>query len=109
MIIVVAGVMSSCGVQKPLYNWKGYDDAVYIYTKNMDQKSIDNLLEVYDKLIDNANGTRQVPPPGVCADYGYLLIQKGKIEEGKALLEKEIMLYPESKQFIERIIKRLEQ
>ena len=49
-----------------------------------------------------------MPPPGVCADYGYLLIKKGEVEKGKELLVKETILYPESKLFIDMILKRFE-
>lgn len=100
---------SSCGTQKQLYNWKGYDDAVYAYTKTSDEKSLENLIAVYTKLIDNSGGSRKVPPPGVCADYGYLLLQSGKVNEGKALLIKETELYPESKKFIDKILTRIKE
>ena len=66
------------------------------------------LLTVYDRLLHAPGGVRMVPPPGVCADYGYLLLMNGKTDEGKALLEQETVLYPESKKFIDRILKRFE-
>ena len=105
-LVVACGV--SCTTQTPLYNWKGYDNAVYSYTKHSSEKSVEELMDVYTKLIENSGGSRKTPPPGVCADYGYLLIQGGKIQEGKELLVKETVLYPESKLFVDRILKRLE-
>ncbi len=108
--LISAGLLiSSCGSGDVLYNWKGYDDAVYSYTKNSTEQSVENLIKIYRKLIQNSGGTRRVPPPGVCADYGYLLIKKGEIEKGRELLVKETQLYPESKPFIDRILKRFEQ
>jgi hypothetical protein len=107
-IILISLIAVSCTQTKPLYNWRGYDDAVYSYTKNSDEKSTERLIKIYEKLINNSGGTREVPPPGICADYGYLLIKKGETEKGKELLTKEITLYPESKVFIERILKRFE-
>ena len=108
VIAVISIVAVSCAPTKPLYNWKGYDDAVYAYTKASDEKSNENLIKIYEKLIKNSGGSRQVPPPGVCADYGYLLVKRGEIVKGKELLTKETILYPESKQFIDRILKRFE-
>ena len=109
-IIAVIGIfVISCTTTKPLYNWKGYDDAVYAYTKASDDKSIENLIKIYEKLIKNSGGSREVTPPGIYADYGYLLIKKGETAKGKELLTKETILYPESKVFIDRIIKRFEQ
>lgn len=108
VLAVISFYVVSCTTTKPLYNWKGYDDAVYAYTKAGNEKSVDNLIKIYEKLIKKSGGSRAVPPPGVCADYGYILIKKGEPAKGKELLIKETMLYPESKQFVDRIIKRLD-
>ena len=109
LLAVVCVTAASCGGTKELYDWKGYDDAVYSYTKAADEKSVGKLMEVYEKLIANSGGTRKVPPPGACADYGYLLLQNGKTAEGRTLLIRETELYPESKKFIDRILKRFEE
>ena len=45
----------------------------------------------------------------MCVDYGFLLIQKGNKADGIANLKKEIALYPESKVFIDRILKLIEE
>jgi hypothetical protein len=103
-----AWLLSSCTVQKPLYSWAKYETASYNYLKNSDEKSTQALIENYQKIIEKQTGTRKVPPPGVYADYGYVLLQIGKTTEGKALLIKETELYPESKIFIDRILKMLE-
>jgi hypothetical protein len=109
LVLAIIGIfVMSCNTTKPLYNWKGYDDAVYAYTKASDEKSVENLIKIYEKLIKKSGGTRQVPPPGVYADYGYILIKKGETAKGKELLIKETVLYPESKVFIDRIIKRFD-
>lgn len=99
----------SCTTTKPLYNWSGYDSAVYSYIKAPNEKSIENLTAVYEKMINNSNGSRQVPPPGTYADYGLLMINAGNKDKAIELLKMETDLYPESKQFIDRIIKRLEE
>jgi hypothetical protein len=101
-------LLSSCTVQKPLYSWAKYETASYNYLKNSDEKSTQALIENYQKIIENQTGSRNVPPPGIYADYGYVLLQVGKTSEGKALLIKETELYPESKFFIDRILKMLE-
>ena len=108
-LVSISFLIVSCTTTKPLYNWKGYDDAVYAYTKGSDEKSVENLIKIYEKLIKKSGGSREVPPPGVCADYGYIMIKKGQTSKGKELLIKETVLYPESKQFVDRIIKRLDQ
>ncbi len=109
LIVILAFAAFSCTTGKQLYNWRGYDDAVYAYTKTADEQSTETLIQIYEKLINKPGGTRNAPPPGVCADYGYILIRKGEVAKGKELLIKETMLYPESKPFIDRIINRFEE
>lgn len=108
IILFTALLAVSCKSTSQLYSWKGYDDAVYAYTKAPDEEKIEKLIAVYENLITDNEGSRKTPPPGVCADYGLILIQKGKTKEGKELLVRETILYPESKQFIDRILKRFE-
>lgn len=107
-IALAALLGTSCTVQKPLYDWGLYDDAIYAYTKTNDEKSMEKLIALYERLIEKPKGSRAVPPPGVCADLGYLLVKSGEIKRGKELLQKETQLYPESKKFIDGVIKRLE-
>ncbi len=99
--------LASCTTQKPLYSWDKYEITSYNYLKNSDEKSTQELIETYQNIIEKQKGTRGVVPPGVYADYGFILLQNNKSEEGKAMLLKEVALYPESKIFIDRIIKIL--
>jgi len=102
-------MLASCTTQKPLYTWGKYEITSYNYLKKADEKSIQQLIENYQQIIEKQKGTRNAIPPGVCADYGFLLLQEGKTKEGKVLLMKEIALYPESKIFINRILKIIEE
>lgn len=100
--------MASCTVQKPLYTWDKYEVTSYNYLKNNDEKSTQALIETYQNIIEKQQGSRGVVPPGVYADYGFILLQDNKTDEGKAMLLKEVELYPESKTFIDRILKMIE-
>lgn len=106
LIAIVA--LASCTTEKPLYTWENYSATSYNYLKNSDEKSAQQLIESYKKIIDKQKGSRKVVPPGVYADYGFLLIKMKKTAEGKKLLMQEVALYPESKVFIDRILKMLE-
>lgn len=99
---------TSCSVKQPaLYSWSSYSDATYNYIKSHSDEDKARLIKTYESIIKKQKGTRKCVPPGVYADYGYLLIESGEKDKGKEMLEKEIALYPESKVFIERIIKNL--
>lgn len=132
-------MLSSCGMTNTLYYWGGtqngttaYENLAYRSYDKQTPKSICDLVVVYERMVSNPGGTRQVPPPGICAEYGYLLLQPETAEtflnnatytqkqlfktdnysvlfqeRGKEMLEKEIELYPESARFIKPLIKKL--
>ena len=110
-LLLVIGCMialASCTTQKTLYSWYDSEDATYNYTKKATEEALQKAMVQYEKVISKQNGTRKVVPPGVNAEYGYLLYKAGKKEEGLALLRAEIKAYPESENFISKIIKQLE-
>jgi len=108
-MLVIAVALSSCGSSNKLYSWNKYEKASYNYLKKADEKSTNKIIKEYKKIINEQKGIRKSIPPGMCADYGFLLIQKGNKAEGIANLKKEIALYPESKVFIDRILKLIEE
>ncbi len=92
-----------------LYSWSNYQSNAYKYFKKADLGSLQNLLKSYDQIISKQGGSRGTVPPGIYADYGWLLIKSGSRDEGKAMLMKEMELYPESSTLIMRILKRFEE
>lgn len=134
-------LLSSCSSSR-LYYWgsspmldKGttrYEELAYRSYDKQSPESICALLCLYDDLVKNPGGSRGVVPPGICAEYGYLLLLPTTAEAfekhatsrqkkhfsssnyttefpklGEEMLKKEMELYPESKKFIEPILKRL--
>ena len=101
--------LSSCTTtSKSLYSWYDYEDITYKYNKKQTDELKVKVLEQFDKLSAKQKGTRGVVPPGLYAEYGFMLYHEGKTEEGLEFLKKEISLYPESEKYISRIVKQLE-
>ena len=139
LILVAALLLSSCGVSSSLYDWgfnlkdaSDYENAAYDLYNEQTPESICRLLCEYEKLVSNPGGSRMVPPPGICAEYGYLLLQPETAEtfmksatvsqkrmfegsdyaiifreRGEEMLKKELELYPESAKLIQPIIDRI--
>ena len=108
-LLLITSLLASCSAnKKSLYTWNKYENTSYNYVKNNDENATKGLIEEYKKIINNQKGTRGTVPPGIYADYGFLLIQTNRVEEGKLMLQKEIELYPESKTFINKIYSMLE-
>jgi hypothetical protein len=106
-IAALAILLTSCGSTSRLYSWHGYDRVSYNVAKSPTPEHLKALELTYEKLINSPAGIRNTPPPGICAEYGYMLYKQGKQAEGIKLMEKEIALYPESKLFIGNMIKQL--
>ena len=107
-IIALSLTVTSCNTTQSLYSWYNYEDATYQYSKKTTDELQVKVLEQYKKVTDKQKGVRGVVPPGMYAEYGFLLCKTGKKEEGLGFLKKEIELYPESETYISRIIKQLE-
>jgi len=141
LALTACGSSSSTPSEGTYYYWGAYDkggsyytDAVYKLAKAQSAENICNLVCTYENMVSNPGGTRGVVPPGVCAEYGYLLalpqtaeaFASAATDEQKkvfgdvdyvsyfpsrsaALFQKEIELYPESRTFIEPLLKRIAQ
>ena len=140
LISAVAALgLTSCGMTSSLYYWGGTQNGATLYEhlayKNYDKQtpeSICKLICMYEEIVTEPGGVRRMPPPGICAEYGYMLLipenaeifakhatnmQKRTFdstdyaalfsEKGKELMLKEIELYPESAKFIAPLIERL--
>lgn len=137
--VILATVMTSCVTTQSLYWWGGasgdaskYESLAYQFYDKQTPKTICDLVATYEKMVSNPTGSRRMPPPGICAEYGYLLLQPETAtafmnndsygqkrlfkssnydalfqERGKEMLQKEVMLYPESAVFILPLIKKL--
>lgn len=111
-ILLIGGcivALASCSSTKNMYSWYNYEDITYKYSKKSTDELQIKLLEEYQKITLNQKGLRAVVPPGLYAEYGFLLYKTGKNVEGLSFLKEEIKLYPESEKYVSRIIKQLEQ
>src|ERR1035437_1881586 len=85
------------------FYWGDYSSTLYALKKNPS----DSTLSVHKKQVltvinESADKKKQVPP-GIYAEYGYLLLKNGDVKNGIDYLDKELILYPESSVFINRL------
>lgn len=135
----LALLMVSCGAPKTLYYWGGvqngvtkYEHLAYLQYDKQTSQALCRLICTYEDIVRNPGGKRKTIPPGVCAEYGYILLQASTAETfasyataaqkrifdrtdyagyfqeyGKELLQNEMQLYPESVLFIRPLIEKL--
>lgn len=99
-------LLNSCFSQNGLYRWGTYESTSYKYVKTKSEKDLMQLIETYEYILKYQPNNKV--PPGICADYGFILIQQGRIKKGRDLIEREKRLYPESSIFMDRVLKMID-
>jgi hypothetical protein len=90
---------------KTLYRWGGYDDALYRHYKNPQDR--DEFVAKLQAVIEEAEKTGGLVPPGCYAEYGWALYEEGRTKDAVAYFEKESTQWPESRPFMEKLIKNV--
>jgi hypothetical protein len=99
LLVLAAG----CATQSQRYDWGSYDPSLYAYYK--DPTKVGELSTSLAAVIDAADKNHAIVPPGIYAEYGYLQMQQGKNSAAVELFKQEETHWPESKVFMDRMIK----
>jgi hypothetical protein len=105
LLFIVVGLFYGCN--KEMYSYYNYDDATYFYSKSSETKDYKKLLKSYQKIVEKPKGKTKKVPPGACVDYGYLLLLKGDTVQAKNYFDKETVIYPESKTYVQHLKTKL--
>ncbi len=107
IIFLCLVLFSSC--TKQLYKYKGYDEMAFKYTVATDEKELKKAVKGYKSLVEGDKNKKKKSkkkntlPPGVCVDYAQLLLLQGDTVKALTFFDKEVHLFPESKNFVESI------
>jgi hypothetical protein len=97
-------ILVGCGsTSKEPFYWGKYSTTLYDYKKNPGQEKLDAHKKELLSIMETSAKKNKLVPPGVNAEYGYILLQEGNEQEGLEYLSKEVELYPESEVFITRL------
>ncbi len=87
-----------------LFYWGGYEDSLYErYVENEMGHTEAQLQESFTY----AKNTNQRVPPGLYADYGFMLYKRGDKSGAINFFDKEKALYPESYLLMTKLIERV--
>lgn len=101
-------LFSGCVTQKRKYQWDNVEEVVYETLEEPEKSSPAMRAQTIEKTIEKSNSTGKPVPPGLYAQLGYHYYQSGEREKAASAFETEKNLFPESKVFINRILKTLE-
>lgn len=109
-ISIVVLIFIGCGqpVKPPLYNWGNYVESSSDYGMYGEKKEIleIHILEL-EKIINESESKDKRVAPGIYAEYAQLLYETNKKESSKKYFILEKNTYPESIQFIDRVMVKL--
>ena len=99
---------AGCATPNTGYYWENYSGTLYNYKKNPDDKTMDKHMVMLQNIINKNESKGARVPPGIHAELGYMFAKKGENALAAEQFQKEMKVYPESKNFIERIYQMLE-
>jgi hypothetical protein len=103
LCLVLGFFVAGC-MPPTIFYWGDYSETLYAYKKTPDDKTHDAHKKTLVDIMTNAPKKRERVPPGIYAEYGYMLLKEGKEAEGLEYLQKEETSFPESKVFVDRLI-----
>ena len=98
-------ILTGC-VPQEIFYWGDYEKS--LYERYMENNSAQAELYLQSSLDEAIRENRRVPP-GLYADYGFILYQRGDKNAAIAYFDKERQLYPESNALMTKLIERVKQ
>jgi hypothetical protein len=102
-LTVLALFLAACQKQGIFY-WGDYSETYYDEMKNPCEATSAAHLKSLETIIEQSRAKNLAVPPGIHAEYGYIMLKAGKADIAIASFEQEKALYPESRVFMNRLI-----
>jgi hypothetical protein len=96
-------LMTGCGGGKQKYDWCNYSDTYYGVAKNDCTETQTKHLAELERIMNVAAEKNLEVPPGIYAEYGFLLFKSGKAANSLQWFAKEKAQYPESGVFMDML------
>jgi hypothetical protein len=104
LYLVIGATLAGCA-PPALYQWGDYEDSLYRRYVKEDIAG----AEAYLRETIVAGELKSRVPPGVYADYGFLLYRRGDYAGAIEYFEKEKRVFPESAALMSKLIERIQQ
>lgn len=105
-LILVIFLLAGCAATTPYY-WGWYSYSLNNFKKSPSEETLAKHKKSIEKIFKKTENSKKQVPPGIYCEYGYYLIEEGKVSEGLEYFDKEVLLYPESAKFIETLKNQL--
>lgn len=105
LILILVAFLGGCATNKNLYEWGPYEET--LFTVYHDPAAKEKALEQYMKFI-GATDRRRPFAPGLYAEAGTFLLEKGDINGAIEFYKLEYAAWPESQPMLTILIENLE-
>jgi hypothetical protein len=106
-LVLAIGLLSGCSsVSTGGYYWGEYSESYFSLVKDRNAETISNRVKALEEIVSESASRDLRVPPGIHAELGMIYMDAGRGDEGMAQFETEVILYPEAKPFIERLLAR---
>ena len=99
LICITFLMLTACAPTR--YAWHGYDQNLYNHYKN--PADHEEFAEKIKEVIEDGEADGKVPP-GLYAEYGFVLYEKGDFPDAIIFFNKEQTKWPESKVLMAKMI-----
>lgn len=104
--LLSTAILTGCATApRSLYDWGDYEDSLY---RRYTQQDFAKAEAAVYRMLPQVDGRGRVPP-GVYADYGFLLYRRGELAAAVRYFGKEKAAYPESTLLMDKLIARIGQ
>ena len=100
---VLALASVGCAGDKRTYNWSSYQNDLRNQMSGSPE-SASKFEATLKRIIERSDSSGHKAPPGLMAEYGFILYQRGEKESAISYFEREAREWPESASFMKRII-----
>lgn len=99
--IIAVTILMITGCAHTQYSWQNYDQKLYNHYKN--PATYDQFVEDLKNIMEKGETSGKIPP-GIYAEYGYALYEKGNFPEAIKYFKKEQDKWPESNVIMTKMI-----
>lgn len=100
-VLFLLFALIGCRAHTNYYSWGNYDTTLYKHYKNPAER--EDFVLALKEILYNAESEGKVPP-GIYAEYGFVMHEQGNNQQAVLYFQKEANQWPESRAFMTKLI-----
>ncbi|WP_111642137.1 DUF4810 domain-containing protein [Marinimicrobium alkaliphilum] len=106
LLVAIAALLAACSATQTLYSWGPYEETLFIHYHEPGLR--EDALTKYIAFIDSGSVIEPKLAPGLYAEAGTFMLERGDIESALKFYRLEYEAWPESRPMLSALIENLE-